>query len=122
MIARRPASLAALTLAALAALTLAGCGKEGELDRPAPLIGHGTRANAETRARQAAEADARQDAAKIADPQAPQSADEVRNDGAQLPPPPPLNGSSLAGVQDQPNASPPPGGLPDPMHPSSVPR
>ena len=121
MIARRPASLGALTLAALAALTLAGCGKEGELDRPAPLVGHGTEANAQTRARQAAEADARQNAGKISDPQAPESADEVRNAGSQLPPPP-LNGSSIAGVASQPNEGPPPGGLPDPMHPATVPR
>jgi len=116
------ARYSALTLAALAALALAGCGKQGELARPAPLIGHGTEANASTRARLAAEADARQNAGKIADPQAPQSADEVRNDGQQLPPPPPLKGSDIAGTAPPPNPSPPPGGLPDPMHPSTVPQ
>jgi hypothetical protein len=122
MIARRPACIGALALAALTALALAGCGKEGELQRPSPLIGHGTQADAQTRARQAAEADARQNAGKISDPQAPESADEVRNAGSVLPPPPPLNGSPIAGVASQPNEGPPPGGLPDPMHPATVPR
>ncbi len=112
----------ALTLAALAALTLAGCGKQGQLERPAPLIGNGTRADAATRARQAAEADARQQAGRNPDPQAPQSADEVRNDGALLPPPPPLKGSRIAGTQEGPNAQPPPGGLGNPLQPSTIPR
>ena len=112
----------ALSLAALAALSVAGCGKQGELQRPAPLIGRGTEPNAATRARQAAEADARQNAGRIADPQAPQSADEVRNDGARLPPPPPLKGRPVAGVPDGPNAQPPPGGLGNPLQPSTIPQ
>ena len=115
------ARYSALALAALAALALAGCGKQGELERPSPLVGHGASANAETRARQAAEADARQDAAKIADPQAPQSADEVRNDTT-LPPPPPLKGYEITGAAQPPNPSRPPGGLPDPLHPATVPQ
>ncbi len=109
-----------LTLAALGALSLAGCGKQGELERPAPLIGHGTQANAATRARQAAAADARRNAGQVSDPQAPQSADEVRNDGARLPPPPPLKGSPIAGTQQGPNPQPPPGGLGNPLQPSTI--
>ena len=122
MIARSSAPLGVLVLAALGALTLAGCGKQGELQRPAPLIGHGTSANAATAARQAAAADARQNAGKNPDPQAPQSADEVRNDGAALPPPPPLKGSPIAGTQQGPNPQPPPGGLGNPLQPSTIPR
>ena len=87
MIARNPAFTATLSLAALAAaLALTGCGKEGELARPAPLIGHGVKANEATTTRQAAAARARRDSASAAH-QPPQSADEVRNDGARLPPP-----------------------------------
>ena len=109
-------------LEALAALALAGCGRQGELDRPHPLFGGQVQPNAETRARQAAEADARQNAAKIPDPQAPQSADEVRNDGAVLPPPPPLKGSDIAGARPPPNPQQPPGGLPNPLQPSTIPQ
>jgi len=118
MIAKSPLPLA---LAALAALTLAGCGKQGELERPRPLVGHGVEPNAQTRTRQDADARARRDAAAASDRQAPQSVDEVRNEGAQLPPPP-LNGSQIQGAAQQPNAGPPPGGLPNPMQPSTIPR
>ena len=122
MIAKTPASLAPLALAALAALALSGCGKQGELERPRPLVGHGVEPNASTRTRQQAEARARREAAAASDQQAPQSVDEVRNDGAQLPPPPPLNGSQIQGAAQQPNASGPPGGLPNPMQPATIPR
>jgi hypothetical protein len=110
-----------LALAALAALTLAGCGKQGELDRPRPLVGHGVEPNAQTLTRQQAEARARREADAHSDGQAPQSVEEVRNEGAQLPPPP-LNGSTIPGAASQPNAQPPPGGLPNPMQPSTIPR
>jgi predicted small lipoprotein YifL len=112
----------ALTLAALAALTLAGCGKEGELERPAPLWGHAVVPNTQTHDRQAAEAAAKRDAKGTAGRQAPQSSDEVRVEDAQLPPPPPLAGTPLVGAPPPPNPAPPPGGLPDPMHPASVPQ
>ena len=123
MIARKPAALWVLALAALgAAFALAGCGKQGELERPRPLVGHQVQPNAITRSRQAAEARARGDARAVADPQAPQSVDEAREEGAQLPPPPPLAGSTVKGAPAGPNAPPPPGGLPDPMHPATIPR
>ena len=120
MTAMRSASLA--TLAALAALALAGCGKEGELDRPAPLFGHGTRPNAETQTRQSAATRARADSARSTNAQAPQSADEVRNQGDQLPPPPPVTGTVLPGLPAGPNPQPPPGGLPNPLQPATVPQ
>ena len=121
MIARKLPSLGSFALAALAALTLAGCGKQGQLDRPAPLVGHGTEPNAQTRTRQAAAARARQEAARGTDRQSPQSVDEVRNEGAQLPPPP-LKGTPIPGTQQGPNPQPPPGGLPNPLQPSTVPQ
>ncbi|HEY5413130.1 MAG TPA: lipoprotein [Caulobacteraceae bacterium] len=109
------------TLAALAAaLGLAGCGKQGDLQRPAPLYGRTVTPNAQTSTRQAAAARARRDTASTAH-QAPQSADEVRNEGGQLPPPP-VTGSPIPGTAPGPNPQPPPGGLPDPLHPASVPQ
>ena len=110
-----------LALAALAALSLAGCGKQGQLERPRPLIGSGVEPNAQTRDRQAAAARARLDSVRGTDRQAPQSVDEVRNDGAQLPPPP-LKGSTIPGAAQPPNPQPPPGGLPNPLQPSTIPR
>ncbi len=120
MIAKTMPSLGALALAALAALSLAGCGKQGELERPRPLVGHGTEPNAQTRARQEAAARAREDV-RGTDRQAPQSVDEVRNEGGQLPPPP-LKGTTIPGTAQPPNPQPPPGGLPNPMQPATVPR
>ena len=121
MTAKRSASLATLALAALTVLALAGCGKEGELDRPAPLIGHGTRPNAQTQTRQTAASRARADSARSGDAQAPQSADEVRNQGDQLPPPP-VTGTVMPGLPPGPNPQPPPGGLPNPLQPATVPQ
>ena len=118
MIAKRSACIGALALAALA---LAGCGKLGDLDRPAPLFGHGTQPNAQTQTRQTAAARARADDVRSTDAQAPQSADEVRNQGDQLPPPP-LTGSPINGLPPGPNPQPPPGGLPNPMQPATIPQ
>ena len=123
MTANRTARIGALALVALAAaLPLAGCGKLGELDRPAPLVGHGTRPNAQTQTRQTAAQRARDDAARSAVGQAPQSADEVRNQGDQLPPPPPVTGTVMHGLPAGPNPQPPPGGLPNPLQPATVPQ
>lgn len=120
MIAKSSASMGALALTALTALTLAGCGKQGELERPRPLVGQGVRPNAETRTRQEAAARARHDARS--DEQAPQSTDEVRNQDAQLPPPP-LKGTALPGMNNNgPNPQQPPGGLPNPLQPATVPQ
>ena len=117
------AKVSALTLAALGALALAGCGKQGELERPAPLIGHGVQPNAETRDRQEAAARAREDAGPTSGKQAPQSEDEVRGEDNQLPPPPPpVMGTPVPGQPAGPNPQPPPGGLPDPLHPASIPQ
>jgi len=115
------AKLPALALVALGALALAGCGKQGELERPAPLIGHGVQPNAETRDRQEAAARAREDAGPTGGKQAPQSADEVRNADNQLPPPP-VMGTPVPSAPAGPNPQPPSGGLPDPLHPSTIPR
>ncbi len=69
----------ALTLTALAAAALAGCGKQGDLERPAPLFHHTLTPSAQTLTREQAADRARADGADSADPQAPQSVDEVRN-------------------------------------------
>ncbi|HEX4098145.1 MAG TPA: hypothetical protein VHX64_15580 [Caulobacteraceae bacterium] len=116
------AKVSAFTLAALAALALAGCGKQGELERPAPLFGHQVQPDRETHDRQAAAARAKEDAGPTAGKQAPESEDEVRGDDNQLPPPPPVMGRPVPGQQAGPNPQPPPGGLPDPLHPSSIPQ
>ena len=79
-------------LAALAALALAGCGKQGELESPRALAGRPAPAPTGWAAdRQAAAARARADAAATVGPEAPQSVEEVHAVGA-LPAPrdPPL--------------------------------
>jgi hypothetical protein len=75
----RPRTLA-LALAVLGAV-LAGCGRQAELERPSPLIGKPKSPSAERVARDEAAARARRDAAGKADPIAPQSVDEVREQG-----------------------------------------
>ena len=83
MIPRWKKSWTALVLAALAGASLAGCGKQGDLERPAPLFGHVKAPSAETLARDEAAARARTDGLAAAGPQAlaPQSVDEVRDQG-----------------------------------------
>ncbi len=109
----------ALALAALGAavLTLGACGKQGELERPRPLIGHGTHPTADQRTRDAAAARARADGSVNADPQAPQSAEEMRAQGMKIP-----REHQIAGAPVGPDPKPPPGVLPDPMRPSTVPQ
>ena len=72
-----------LALAALAGASLAGCGKQGELERPSPLFGHVRPSSAQVLARDQAAARARADGLAAAGPQAlaPQSVDEVRDQG-----------------------------------------
>ena len=72
-----------LVLAALAAASaLGGCGKQGLLERPAPMFGRSpTEPGAFATARGDAAARAKADGALTAGPVAPQSVDEVRNAG-----------------------------------------
>lgn len=66
-------------LAALTALALAGCGKQGELESPRAVAGQpAPPPTGWIAAREAAAARARADAAPTAGPQAPQSVEEVR--------------------------------------------
>ena len=94
-----------LALAALTAAALAGCGKQGELERPAPLFGHVKTPSAQVLARDQAAARARADGLAAAGPQvlAPLSVDEVRNQRVPTKTPP----SDAAAPQGQP--SPPQG-------------
>jgi hypothetical protein len=66
-------------LAAGAALSLAGCGRQAELARPQPMWGKPRPVGAQKLTRQQAAARARADAAPHADPVAPQSVEEVRD-------------------------------------------
>ena len=70
-----------LALLVLTALALAGCGRQGELERPGPLFGRAPAAAPDVVARDEAMARARKDGAARADPRAPLSNDEVREQG-----------------------------------------
>ncbi len=70
-----------LALLVLSALALAGCGRQGELERPGPLFGRAPAAAPDAVARDEAMARARKDGAARADPRAPLSNDEVREQG-----------------------------------------
>jgi hypothetical protein len=75
-----------IALAAVAA-ALCGCGRQAQLDRPGPLTGRAAAHPTPERAvKDQAAARARADAAAYADPQAPQSIDEVKSLGLKHPP------------------------------------
>jgi hypothetical protein len=103
----------------IAAGALGACGKQGELERPAPLVGKAqTGPSAAKLKRDQAAARARNDGAVNADPQAPQSVDEVRNLGVQT-----QREHPVSGVSEGPNPQHPPGLLPDPAaRPSKIPE
>jgi predicted small lipoprotein YifL len=80
-----------LALALLAAATLAGCGKTGELERPAPLFGDQARRDYD--AQKAAEAAARaRDASTRRTQQGDTVFDPVDQPATQAPYAPPING------------------------------
>ncbi len=76
--------LTTMTVLALAALAMAGCGKQGALERPAPLFGTNAKAQYEAEqqleAQRAAEADSRRRDAERA-----QEADQPDDNGPLLP-------------------------------------
>ena len=97
---------------------LAGCGRQAELDRPGPLFGKPHKPSAQQLTREQAAAQARQDGAATADPHAPVSVDEVRNQ-----PLPTQRENPVAGAPQGPNPERPAGVLPDPAaRPSSIPQ
>jgi hypothetical protein len=110
---------AILALVVLGAASLGACGKQAELERPKPLIGHGRPPpSAQQLTRDKAAARARDDGLATADPQAPQSVDEVRGQGVQT-----QREHPVAGANEGPNPSRPPGVLPDPAaQPSRIPE
>jgi hypothetical protein len=76
----RKAALALLLAGvSLAAIALAGCGRQAELDRPGPFLGKPSAPSAEQTTREQSAANAKAAAAAVADPQAPLSVDEVRH-------------------------------------------
>jgi hypothetical protein len=78
---------AVLALMLLVGGALGGCGRQAELDRPAyPLFGQPRTPGAERLARDVGADRARREGAANADPRAPISIDEVRNQPV-LPPP-----------------------------------
>jgi len=78
---------ARILVLALAAAALAGCGRQAQLDRPGPLTGRAAaHPTPERAAKDQAAARARADSAGLADPQGPQSIDEVKSLGLSHPP------------------------------------
>ena len=110
-----------ITSAALAALALAGCGKQGQLDRPAPLVGE--KAKAEYRAQRAA-------AGRAGTTPGDSSATSQTNgdfshdtDGAKDPGLKPLRSDPIPGAPNNPFGSRTGGVLPDPYaDPNRTPR
>ena len=111
-----PRLLACVVL--VGALALGACGKEGQLDRPAPLFG--AKAKAEYRAQQAREAAARRAAKATAGDPAPPPPDYQRGD----PSLDPMRASPVPGAPSTPFDHPNGGGaLPDPFdNPNAQPR
>ena len=93
----------------LAAMALAGCGKIGTLDQPAPL--YGAKAKAEYQARKAAEAAAQ---ARKQDQGEPEVLPDVKYDPNADPGP--QRYQTIPGTNPAPNAPGPPGALPDPFN------
>jgi predicted small lipoprotein YifL len=110
-----------ITSAALAALALAGCGKQGELDRPAPLVG--AKAKAEYRAQKAAagrSGTTSSDSSATSQTNGDYSQDK---DGAKDPGLRPLRSDPIPGASNPFGNRPPSGVLPDPYNdPNRVPR
>ena len=103
----RRAALALL----FAAAALAGCGKQGDLERPHPTFGQPPAPAAQASARDEAARRAFSDASVKANPRAPESIDELRN----------LTGSKHKAVQSEdatnPSAPHPPG---SPLEPDAA--
>jgi len=110
-----------ITSAALAALALAGCGKQGELDRPAPLIG--AKAKAEYRAERAAAARGGDTASTDSSATSQTNGDYTQDrDGAKGPALRPLRSDPIPGANN-PFSRAPSGVLPDPYaDPNRTPR
>ena len=98
----RPLILAALLLSAA---TLTGCGKQGELERPAPLFGAQAKADYEAQKQADAEAAAKRKADKQAGDA--DDADPYQSRGVQAP--------SAITQPNNPGAHSPQGAMPDPM-------
>ena len=110
-------TLLAVTVAAGLAAGLSACGRQGDLERPRPLIGKESQPSAAVVTRQQAADRARADGEARADPQAPMSRDEARD--ANLTP------RERRDVQVTSDPNPPKTGslIPDPAsRPSSVPQ
>jgi hypothetical protein len=101
--------------------TLAGCGRTGELERPAPLFGGQPQTSQDTRTSMSAEARARSDAARSnPDEATPQSVQDLRRmQGGDIAP---ARAEPIPGAPPDPSAAPPQGAIPDPYnHPETSP-
>ena len=107
---------------ALAALALAGCGKQGNLDRPAPLIG--ARAKAQYRAERAAAARGAGEASTDSSATSQTNGDYSQDrDGAKDPALRPLRSDPIPGATTDPFGGRTGGVLPDPYaDPNRTPR
>jgi hypothetical protein len=99
--------LPAIALTALAALVLGSCGKQGELERPAPLWGAKAKAEYEAQRRKAGEQ--REDAQRDGTSPIPQP---LPGDAGQTSVP--ARTAPMPGAPPDPNASAPAGVLPHP--------
>lgn len=99
-----------MVIMVLSGLLLAGCGKIGSLDQPAPL--YGEKAKASYQARKAAEAAAK--AGKSDDGGEPEVLPDVKYDPNADPSP--QRYLPIPGTNPAPNAPGPPGALPDPFN------
>jgi hypothetical protein len=107
---------------ALAALALVGCGKQGDLDRPAPLIGE--KAKADYRAQRAAASRANGETSADGSATSQTNGDYSQDkDGAKDPALRPLRSDPIPGASSNPFGTRSGGVLPDPYaDPNRVPR
>ena len=112
----------AICAISLAALGLGACGKQGSLDRPAPLIGE--RAKAEYRAQRAAAARGAGEASADGSATSQTNGDYSQPaDGAKDPALTPMRSAPIPGASPSPFSKPSGGLLPDPFaDPNRVPR
>jgi hypothetical protein len=112
----------AICAVSLAAMSLGACGKQGSLDRPAPLIGE--RAKAEYRAQRAAAARGAGEASPNSSATSQTNGDYSQpSDGSKDPALKPMRSDPIPGASPSPFSSSTGGLLPDPFNdPNRVPR
>ena len=97
--------------------SLAGCGRTGELERPAPMFGQTAQVSPDTQSSLTAEQRARMDAERSnesEEEEVPQSVQELRRvQGGDINP---ARSQPIPGAIPDPNGAQPPGAIPDPYN------